>query len=111
MIAIETEPTTQSAACWIALTSDGAYVYATNTGSNTISRFSLDSNGDLTLLGQTDSGASPIDMDLTGDDSFAYVVNGGSDSISVYAVGSDGSLTLLQTVTGLPAAALGVAAS
>jgi 6-phosphogluconolactonase (cycloisomerase 2 family) len=53
----------------------------------------------------------PIDMDLTGDDHFAYVVNGGSDSIGVYAVGEDGSLTLVQTVAGLPASALGLAAA
>jgi 6-phosphogluconolactonase (cycloisomerase 2 family) len=108
---IETEATTQTAACWIALTSDGAFVYATNTGSNNVSRFSLTSDGDLTLLGQTDSGMGPIDMDLTGDDHFAYVVNGGSDSIGVYAVGEDGSLTLVQTVAGLPASALGLAAA
>lgn len=111
VLPIETEATTQTAACWIALTSDGAYAYSTNTGSGTVSRFSLTADGNLTLLGQTPAGTSPIDMDLTADDAFAYVVNAGSDSISVYAVGSDGSLTLLQTVTGLPAAALGIAAA
>lgn len=106
---IETEATTQTAACWVAITSNGAYAYSANTGSGTVSRFALASDGTLTLLGHTESGASPIDIDLTGDDSYAYVVNAEEDSISVFAVGSDGSLTMVQKVTGIPATALGIA--
>jgi len=40
-----------------------------------------------------------------------YVVDGAADSISVLAAAADGSLTLTETVTGLPEAAVGVAAS
>ena len=38
-------PTQGSASCWQALTPDARYVYTSNTGSSTISGFSLDANG------------------------------------------------------------------
>ncbi len=108
---IDSDPTTQTAACWIAVTTDGAYVYTTNTGSDTVSRFALHDDGSLELLGQTVTGDAPIDVDLSAGDGYLYVINAGDVSIGVYAVGDDGSLTEIQTVTGLPATGLGIAAS
>ncbi|MDQ3782448.1 MAG: hypothetical protein M3349_05850, partial [Actinomycetota bacterium] len=60
---------------------------------------------------QTVSGDAPIDLDLSAGDGYLYVFNADDDSISVYAVGDDGSLTEIQTVTGFPETALGIAAS
>ncbi|MBA2336783.1 MAG: hypothetical protein H0V96_03320, partial [Acidimicrobiia bacterium] len=57
------------------------------------------------------TGDAPIDVDLSAGDGYLYVINAGDHSIGVYAVGDDGSLTEIQTVTGLPATGLGIAAS
>ena len=43
----------QNAPCWVAITPDGQFLFAINTGSGTVSRFSIDRGGDLTLLGST----------------------------------------------------------
>ncbi len=103
-------PTTQTAACWIAISADGGDVYTTNTASNTVSRYTLAADGTLTLVDHTVTGTGPIDVDLSDDGATLYVLNAGSDSISVYSVAADGSLTPIQTVTGLPAASTGLAA-
>ncbi len=102
--------TGQTAACWIAVSADGAHVYTTNTGSNTVSRYALASDGTLELVDHTPTGTTPIDVDLSDDGRTLYVVNAGSDSISVYSVAGDGSLTEIHRVTGLAAASVGIAA-
>ncbi len=43
----------QNAPCWVAITPDGQYLFTVNTASGTVSRFSIDQSGDLTLLGST----------------------------------------------------------
>lgn len=108
---LDTEATMQTAACWIAITEDGAYVYTTNTGSGTVTTFGLDSHGSLTLLGQTTVGGGPIDLDFSDGDQFLYVLNGAEDSISVLSRAADGSLDLVETITGLPTSVVGVASS
>lgn len=108
---LDTEATTQTAACWIAITEDGSYVYTTNTGSDSVTSFRLNHDGSLTLLAQTAVGDAPIDVDFSAGDGFLYVLNGADDSISVLQAASNGSLTAVETITGLPAAGSGLAAS
>lgn len=43
-------PTTETAACWVALTPNGHYAYVTNTGSGTVSGFAIGHDGLLTRL-------------------------------------------------------------
>ena len=43
----------QNAPCWVAITPDGQDLFAVNTGSGTVSRFSIDPSGNLALLGST----------------------------------------------------------
>jgi 6-phosphogluconolactonase (cycloisomerase 2 family) len=43
----------QNGTCWVAVTPNGQYLFAVNTGSGTVSRFSIDASGDLTLLGSS----------------------------------------------------------
>ena len=58
-------PTTETAACWVAISGDGRYAYVTNTASNTISGYAVSPRGELSLLvadgisGTT--GAGPVD--------------------------------------------------
>ncbi len=103
----------QSAACWVVVTKNGKYAYTTNTASNNISNFNVNTNtGSVsvnTAVAAT-SGAGPIDADLSNDYKFLYVLNGAGNSITGYAVGANGNLTYMQTITGLPPGANGLAA-
>ena len=115
------------AACWIAVTNDKRYAFATNTlsatvadittGKGAISRLSVSSDGTLTLLGQTDTGPGfPSDVALSSDSQYLYVLAPtltGDDTshIDVYRVGADGSLTHIQsTADNLPRGISGAAA-
>jgi 6-phosphogluconolactonase (cycloisomerase 2 family) len=106
--------TTQTAACWVVITRDSRFAYTTNTGSATISGYSLSHDGALERLaanGVTGStGPGPIDMALSRGDRFLYTLNSGDGSISAFRVNSDGSLTPQAGATGLPAGANGLAA-
>lgn len=57
-------PDNQTAPCWVALTADGLYAYTTNTGSGTISSYTVGFDGTLGLLnsvaGNAGSGSSPF---------------------------------------------------
>jgi 6-phosphogluconolactonase (cycloisomerase 2 family) len=103
----------QSAACWVVITNNGKYAYTTNTASNNLTNFNVNTNtGSIsvnTAIAAT-SQIGPIDADLSNNSKYLYVLNGGSHSISAYAVSNNGSLTNIQTVTGLPASANGLAA-
>ncbi len=106
-------PTTQGAACWLAVTGSGRYAYSANTGSSTVSRFRIGSLGSLTLLDNTATGglAGPIDAGVSSGDHFLYVLNGRGDTtraISAFAIAAAGSLTSLAGASGLPAGSNGL---
>ncbi|MBK9306215.1 MAG: beta-propeller fold lactonase family protein [Nitrospira sp.] len=106
-------PTTQSAACWIVITKNGKFAYASNTGSNNISSYRVRSAGRLTLQEAvaTPTGAGPIDMALNKNSRFLYVLDAGSDSIEVFRVNRwNGRLTQMTGVSGLPDGANGLVA-
>lgn len=109
-------PTTETAACWFVVTNDHRFAYTTNTGSGTISGYSvrkgrltlLDSDGETAVVG---AGTAPIDLALSGNSRFVYSLNSGAASITSYAVNADGSLTAVAGgASGLPAGAVGLAA-
>lgn len=105
-------PTTQAAACWVAVTKDGRYAFTANAASDSISTFSVDEAGALTLIfGQAahSTGAHTTDMALTKNSAFLYANDGGTHAISAFRVGADGSLTRLPGVT-IPVGASGLAA-
>src|SRR6266516_2025339 len=47
-----------TAPCWVEITPDGQFLFAVNTGSGTISRYSIAPGGALTLLGSTPVGTT-----------------------------------------------------
>jgi 6-phosphogluconolactonase len=106
--------TSQTAACWVVITRDSRFAYTTNTGSGTISGYSLSPDGALTLLAANGlngtTGAGPIDMALSGADRFLYALNSGDGTISAFRVNADGSLASQAGAGGLPAGANGLAA-
>ena len=124
--------------CWIVITSDGRYTYATNSlsdgipgsGTGTVSRFALSRNGTPTLLDKTAITASSpagaafgTDLTLSADNRYLYVLaptlgmlsatdNNDVSHIDVYRVGRNGSLTHIQATPGtLPAGVSGLGAS
>jgi 6-phosphogluconolactonase (cycloisomerase 2 family) len=106
-------PTTETAACWIAVTGNGRYAYAGNAGGS-VSGYRVSPDGALTLLdadGRTAApGAGALDLAMAGNSQFLYA-RLGNGSIAGWAIGHDGSLTPVTTAGGLPAGAAGIAAT
>jgi hypothetical protein len=105
--------TTETAACWVAVTPNGRFAYATNTGSGSVSGFAVGRDGTLELLdpdGVTGStGAGPVDAAISRSGRFLYTLNAGADAISAFRIAADGSLEQLGDTSGLPDGATGLA--
>jgi 6-phosphogluconolactonase len=105
--------TNQTSACWLATTNNGRYCYATNTGSASITGYSI-RDGVLSLLNANGvtavTGTTPIDVSLSRNSNFLYNVNSSSHSITFFRVNENGSLDAIGNVDGLPAGAVGIAA-
>ncbi len=108
--------TTETAACWIAVTNDGQFAYATNAGSGTITGYSV-RNGALTRLnadgvtGIIGAGSAPTEMAFSRDSKYLYAFSGAMHRIAVFSVSADGSLAALPNwPAGLPNGANGLAA-
>jgi 6-phosphogluconolactonase len=110
-------PTTETAACWIAITEDGEYAYTTNTGSGSVTGYAIGADGSLTVLDAngvtafTGRRSAPIDADLSDGSGFLYVNLAGTHEVAALQVSPDGSLDRLQQVGGLPAGAVGLIAT
>jgi 6-phosphogluconolactonase len=109
--------TTETAACWVVVTRDGRFTYTTNTGSGSVSGYAVGRDGSLRLLdadgrtGVTGPGSTPIDAALDRRSRFLFVLESGTHEIGVFEVNRDGSLDPLPGAGGLPASAVGLAAS
>lgn len=106
-------PSTQTAACWVVITKNGKFAYASNTGSGNISRYHVQRDGRLTLheAVATPTGVGPIDMALNRNSRFLYVLNSGSHSLDVFHVDREnGRLTTGIGISGLPNVANGLVA-
>ena len=106
-------PTTETAACWIVVTRNGHFAYASNTGSGTLSGYDVSSGGSLNLLNADGltavTGPGPIDMALSVNSHFLYALNSGNGTISAFRVNHDGSLSSLPGLNGIPSGANGLA--
>ena len=109
---------TQTAPCWVVVTNDGRYSYTTNTGTSNISGYNVNPDGSIALFddggntASTGTGSSPIDMALNNNSGYLYALSGGTHTISVFSINRrTGGLTPVQTVTGLPDHAAGLAAN
>jgi 6-phosphogluconolactonase len=89
----------QTAPCWVEISHDGHYLFTVNTGSKTISSYSIATNGSLTLLPPSAPFAapavSPEDARLSPDGATLWVVDPGADAISGFNV-TGGTLTELS---------------
>ncbi|MFO0700877.1 MAG: beta-propeller fold lactonase family protein [Nitrospira sp.] len=106
-------PSSQTAACWIVITKNGKFAYASNTGSHNISSYRISRNGTLTLheAVAASTGNGPIDMALSRSSRSLYVLNSASNSIQVFRVNrSNGHLAGGAGVSGLPTGTNGLVA-
>jgi DNA-binding beta-propeller fold protein YncE len=78
------------------VTRDGIHLFASNTGSSTISRVT-DAAGDLTLLGQTATDPGTVDSAVTPDGRYLYAQTGGNGIVDEFSV-SGGRLTEIGSV-------------
>jgi 6-phosphogluconolactonase (cycloisomerase 2 family) len=104
--------TTETAACWVAVS--GKFVYAANTGSGSVTGFEV-RKGELALLnsdGRTGaSGDTPIDVAVSANGQFLYSLAATSCTISAFGIHqNDGSLAQVAGASGLPAGTVGLAA-
>ncbi len=108
----------QTAPCWVVVTNNGRYTYTTNTGTANISGYKIRPDGKITLFNDggntasTGTGSTPIDMALDHSSRYLYALGSGTHTISIFKINNhDGSLISVQTVSGLPEHAVGLAAN
>jgi 6-phosphogluconolactonase (cycloisomerase 2 family) len=103
-------PTLGAATCWQAVTPNGKFVYTANSGSSTISGFSIGKNGGLTPLSGTvvatlPAGSTDLDTAISSDGKFLYTLNSGTGTIGIFGIDAEGALSSLGEKGGLPASA------
>jgi 6-phosphogluconolactonase len=108
-------PTHQSAICWIAVSPNGRWAFAANTGSATVTGFAIGPDGALSLLDASGvsgaTGTTPVDLGFSHNGRYVYVLNSGSHTISGFRIADrDGSLVPLGQMGTLPVGANGLAA-
>jgi 6-phosphogluconolactonase (cycloisomerase 2 family) len=108
-------PTTETSACWIAITPNGRFAYTTNAASGSISGYAIH-DGALELLdadgvtGNIGAGSGANEMSIARNGAVLYALAVASHNIAAFAVGENGSLTPLPNgVSGLPVGTNGLA--
>jgi 6-phosphogluconolactonase (cycloisomerase 2 family) len=90
------------APCWVIITSDEKFAYATNTGTSSIAEFSIAAHGVLASLSNSPTvvtaGSIPLDLDQV-QGRLLYTLETGKGTIGGFVIGSDGRLTGLSEVT------------
>jgi 6-phosphogluconolactonase (cycloisomerase 2 family) len=111
------EPTHQTAACWVAVTPDGKYAYTANAGSSSVTGYRVTHDGKLVQLnpqtgvtGSMPAGSGPQDMAVSKNGHFLYVTDGRIGKIAGFKVESNGQLTSLGEFGNLSAGIAGTAA-
>jgi 6-phosphogluconolactonase (cycloisomerase 2 family) len=99
----------QAALCWILRVGDVYFV--SNTASNDLSSFTVDSSGQPSLLQAIAATTNPGPIDLATSGGYLYAETGSTGTVDEFAVEGDGSLTPIGAVTGLPTDLEGIAAT
>ena len=90
------------ASCWVEISHDGSFLFVVNTGSATVSSYSIGTGGALTFLQSTapgEIGAGAEDARLSPDGSTLWVVESGTDAVTGFTV-NGGTLTPLAAAAG-----------
>jgi 6-phosphogluconolactonase (cycloisomerase 2 family) len=102
-------PDNQTAPCWVSISSDGSYLFTTNTASGSISRYAIALDGTLTLLGSTPlknaTTAHATELRLDAGGRYLYLVEPGVDAVGAFSVNGGSLAELAQSPFALPAGA------
>ncbi|MBH0184819.1 MAG: beta-propeller fold lactonase family protein [Nitrospira sp.] len=87
----------------LAISPNNQFLYVANRGSDTVTAFSIEDAGALTLVPQTGASANPISvqgdapagMAISSNGQFLYVSSSTSNVITVFQIGASGLLTLV----------------
>jgi 6-phosphogluconolactonase len=95
----------QTAPCWVEITHDGRYLFTVNTGSGNVSRYAINRDGSLVLLGTSPftNGAGAVDARLSPDGATLSVTGGAGHVVTVFAVHGGNLTELPSSPTPLPA--------
>lgn len=99
--------------CWVRFSPNGRFAFTGDTGSGSVSSFSVSHDGELTLLGSADTGglaSVPIDLSVTPDGRFLYVLASFAGQVKEFRIEHDGHLTPIGSMGGLPITIQGIAA-
>lgn len=103
-------PSTQTAACWVAVA--GTHAFVTNTGSNTVTTYNVAADGKLALKTASgvdaQTGRTPGDVAVSPAGDVLYTRNTTDHSLSVFTIAADGTLTKKPDFVGLPTFAQGL---
>lgn len=106
-------PTTQTATCWVVATPDRRVLYASNTGSDSITSLRVGYEGNLEVAQPVaaTTGAGPLDLAITPDGQFLYSLAGSAGSVDDYRIEASAVLISLPGLHGgLPTTSAGLAA-
>jgi 6-phosphogluconolactonase len=103
-------PTLGAATCWHVVTPNGKYVYTVNSGTSSISGFTISPSGSLapidgTVLATLPNGSANLDVAVSLDGKYLYNIDSGTGTVSVFGINSNGTLTSLPGVGGFAASA------
>jgi len=100
-----------NAPCWVAVTQDGRFAYASNAHGGTISSYSISGRGALSLTSSVAASTSipTLDLAFNSNSHFLYVLNGGH--ITSFEVSSDESIVQVSVTGALAGSTTGLAAS
>lgn len=104
LIPLATVATGQTATCWVA-TAQGSF-FVSNAGSASVSSFAEQLDGQIQLVGQTNTDPGTVDAAPSLAGQYLYVQAGGNGSVDEFQVGPGGSLTGIGSVL-VPGAAGG----
>ncbi len=95
----------QTAPCWVEISHNGKYLFTVNTGSGTVSSYSINRDGSLVLIGSfaISGGGADIDARLSPDGNYLLVLGSGMHFVSVFAVNGGNLTELPSSPTPLPA--------
>jgi 6-phosphogluconolactonase (cycloisomerase 2 family) len=106
----EAVPNSQAAVCWVALSDNQKFAYATNTGSGSISSYRVGRDGSLTLINAVAAHPGTAPSDMVVDDGTLFTLNGGSHTITSHDIAAGGSLSAVGEIS-VPAGVAGLAAA
>ena len=102
-------PDNQTAPCWVESTQDGQFRFTMNTASGTISRYSIAPAGTLTLLANTQVGATgglgAVDARLSQNGAYLFVDESRIGAVGAFAVHAGDLTDPRQLAASLPASA------